>query len=157
MDDIYPKMEDESNTTILHRENINMGKGVYIGKNTYINGYHRAEGGVKIGDRTWIGPGCYLHGAGGITIGNDVGIGPHVKILTSNHTAEDTEIPVKDTPLEFKQVIIGDWCDIGMGAIILPGITIGKGAIVGAGSVVTKNVKSFEVVAGNPARVLCRR
>ena len=146
-----------SNVEISNPDHIEIGDNVVIGSQTIIIGYHHAEGGVVIGDRTWIGPMCYMHGAGGIYIGNDVGIGPGVKILTSSHTGEDTEIPVKNTPLKFDAVIISDGSDIGMGAIILPGITVGKGAIVGAGAVITKNVPPFTTVAGNPARIISTR
>jgi acetyltransferase-like isoleucine patch superfamily enzyme len=64
---------------------------------------------------------------------------------------------VIDNQLEFGEVVIDDGCDIGMGAIILPGVHVGKGAIIGAGSVVTKDVEGFTVVAGNPAKLLRKR
>lgn len=80
-----------------------------------------------------------------------------MKILTSFHQECDIELPVLYNPLKFQPVRICDGADIGIGAIILPGVTIGCGAIVGAGSVVTKNVEDYSVVAGNPARLLRMR
>lgn len=112
---------------------------------------------MKIGDHSWIGQGCFLHGAGGLTIGKAVGIGPGVIILTSQHKDINKEIPVYFSPLEFAEVVLEDGCDIGAGSIILPGVRIGEGAIVGAGSVVTKDVGSYEVWAGVPAKKLRSR
>ena len=112
---------------------------------------------MVIGKGTWVGPGCFFHSAGGIRIGKAVGIGPGVKILTSVHKEGALSKPIIHNRLEFGEVVIEDGGDIGMGAVILPGITIGKGAQVGAGTVVTKNVEPFTVVAGNPARLLRKR
>jgi acetyltransferase-like isoleucine patch superfamily enzyme len=60
-------------------------------------------------------------------------------------------------PLRFGEVTVEDGCDLGVGAVLLPGVRIGEGAIVGAGSVVTRNIPPFTVAAGNPARVLRNR
>ena len=89
-----------------------------------------------------------------ISIGNCVGIGPYVKILTSNHKSENEGIPVLHNIIEFAPVFVDDGCDLGVGSIILPGVTIGKGSIIGAGSVVTKNVPEYVIAAGIPARIL---
>jgi acetyltransferase-like isoleucine patch superfamily enzyme len=98
-----------------------------------------------------------LHAAGGIVIGAEVGIGPHVCILTSTHGEPGRALPIMKGALEFAPVVLEDGCDVGMGALILPGITVGKGAQVGAGAVVTADVPAYAVVAGNPARVLRSR
>jgi len=112
---------------------------------------------MVIGDHVWIGQGCFLHSAGGIEIGKAVGIGPGVTILTSAHKDDDSSIPVMANELEYKKVIIQDGCDIGVGAIILPGVTIGEGAIIGAGSVVNRNVPPYSVAAGVPAQIIRNR
>lgn len=80
-----------------------------------------------------------------------------VKILTSVHKENDLSKPVLFCDLEFKEVVIEDGCDIGIGSIILPGVKIGEGSIVGAGAVVTKDVPPYSVVVGNPARILRKR
>jgi len=59
--------------------------------------------------------------------------------------------------MEFKKVVIGDGCDIGVGSIVLPGVEIGEGSLIGAGSVVTKDIPPYTVYAGNPARFLRKR
>jgi acetyltransferase-like isoleucine patch superfamily enzyme len=110
-----------------------------------------------IGDGTWIGQNCFFHGAGGLSIGKAVGIGPKVSVITSAHKDGDLELPVLHHEIEFKPVTICDGSDIGVGSIILPGVTIGEGAIVGAGSVVTRDVETYSIVAGSPARLLRMR
>lgn len=145
----------EEGVLVFHPEHIRIGRNVYIGHRTILKGYHQNE--IVIGDHTWIGQNCFFHGAAGIRIGKAVGIGPMVQILTSMHRSDDFSKPVLFHPLEFREVIIEDGSDIGIGSIILPGVRIGRGAIVGAGSVVTKEVPPFCIVAGNPARLLRKR
>lgn len=145
----------EEGVKIFHPENIELGKNVYIGHNTILKAYFKNK--LIIGDYTWIGQGCFLHSAGGITIGKAVGIAPCVKILTSKHKEEELDKPILFCELEFKEVIIEDGCDIGIGAIILPGVRVGQGAIIGAGAVVTKSIEPYSVAAGNPAKIIRKR
>jgi acetyltransferase-like isoleucine patch superfamily enzyme len=120
-----------------------------------LKGYHRNE--LIIGDESWIGQQVFMHAAGGIRIGAHVGIGPGVKILTSQHREAGRETPVLFSPIETAPVVIDDDADLGIGVIVLPGVHIGTGAVIGAGSVVTKDVPAYSVVAGVPARVLRHR
>ena len=145
----------EEGVLVFHPQNISIGENVYIGHNTILKGYYKNE--MTIGAHTWIGQCCFLHSAGGITIGKAVGIGPMVKILTSGHREAELSGPVMFNELEFKEVSIEDGCDIGVGATILPGVRIGEGSIVGAGSVVNKNVPPYCVVAGVPAKIIRKR
>ena len=145
----------ERGVMVFHPKNIEIGSNVYIGHNTILKGYYKNR--MIIGDDTWIGQYCFFHSAGGIIIGKAVGIAPHVKILTSIHKEEELNKPVLWCDLELKEVIIEDGSDIGIGAIILPGITVGKGAIIGAGAVVTKDVEPYTVVAGIPAKLIRKR
>lgn len=140
---------------VFHPETIELGRNVYVGHQAILKGYYKNR--MVIGDETWIGQQCFFHSAGGLTIGHNVGIGPGVRIITSAHTEPPRDVPVLDAPVEFKPVRIEDGADLGVGAIILPGVRVGEGAIVGAGAVVTKDVPPFAIVAGNPARVLRER
>ena len=145
----------EKGVLVFHPENIEIGNNVYIGHYTILKGYYKNL--MVIGDHTWIGQQCFLHSAGGLRIGRAVGIGPGVTILTSQHQALDRDIPVYFSPLELAEVVLEDGCDIGAGAIILPGVRIGEGAIVGAGAVVTADIPPFEIWAGVPARKIRER
>ena len=140
----------EKGVLVFHPENIEIGNNVYIGHYTILKGYYKNS--MVIKDDVWIGPKCFLHSAGGLIIEKGVGIGPGVIILTSQHTTGDLENPVYFAPLQFEGVHIEENCDIGAGSIILPGSRIGKGVIIGAGAVVTKNIPPFEIWAGVPAK-----
>lgn len=145
----------EDGVRVWHPENIELGSNVYVGHTAMLKGYYK--GLMRIGADTWIGQGAFLHAAGDITIGCGVGIGPFVKMLTSTHVEVGRERPIMDAPLTFAPIVVGDGCDIGIGSIVLPGVTIGEGVQVGAGAVVTRDVPPFAVVAGNPARILRTR
>jgi len=142
----------EDGVLVFHPEAIELGSNIYIGHNTIIKGYHKNY--FKINDGVWIGQQCFFHSAGGITIGNNVGIGPGVKILTSYHSEEGRSKPILHSKIIFAPVIIEDDADIGIGAIIMPGVTIGKGAQIGAGAVVTTDMKAYSVSVGVPAKTI---
>ncbi len=108
---------------------------------------------VFLGDRNVINFGCLFDGRHyQIKTGSDVSIGPEATILTLGHDPQSPEFADKGG-----DVIIGDRVWIAYRAIILPGVTIGDGAVIGAGSVVTKDVKPYTIVAGNPARFIKQR
>lgn len=150
--EIGPDPVLEAGVLVFHPETISLGRNVYVGHQTILKGYYKNE--MKIGDFVWIGQGCFFHSAGGITIEEEVGIGPHVKILTSVHEEPPRSTPIPRSPLQFAPVHIEAGADIGVNATILPGVRIGRGAMVGAGAVVNKDVPPYAVVAGVPARVL---
>ena len=142
----------ENGILVFHPENIELGSNIYIGHNTILKGYYKNT--MSVGDNSWIGQNCYFHSAGGIKIGENVGIGPNVKILTSFHKEEGIEKPILFSALEFQAVVIEDDADIGIGTIILPGVKIGRGVQIGAGSIITGNIPDFAVAFGAPAKVI---
>ncbi|MDE6660453.1 MAG: sugar O-acetyltransferase [Anaeroplasmataceae bacterium] len=133
LNQIFGKEIDET-TTILPPFYIDYGKNVVIGK------------------RVWIQQGCTFFDRGGITIGDDVFIAPKVNLITLNHIMN----PYERSTTIAKPIKIGNRVWIGIAATILPGVTIGDNAIVAAGAVVTKDVPSNTVVAGNPAKIIKR-
>jgi acetyltransferase-like isoleucine patch superfamily enzyme len=145
----------EAGVLVFHPENVALGRNVYVGHYSILKGYYKNR--LEIGDETWIGQQCFFHAAGGLIIGRSVGIGPGVKILTSQHAQAPRDQAIYSAPIELSPVVIEDGADIGVGAIILPGVTVGRGAQVGAGAVVTRDVPAYAVVAGSPARVLRER
>ena len=108
---------------------------------------------IDIGDNTYIGPGTTIYGHGNILIGANVLISPGVCILSSNHDIKKG-ISMRNQPDLLKPTIIGDDVWIGANAVVLGGVTIEKGAVIGAGSVVTRDVAANAIVAGNPARFI---
>lgn len=134
-----------------HLETFEIGNQVFIGSQSYIQG--RFDGTCIIGNHVWIGPQSYFD-ARDLIIEDYVGWGPGAKVLGSAHTGLPIDVPIIQTDLEIKAVKVETGADIGMNAVILPGVTIGKGSIVGAGAVVTKDVPPFAIVAGVPAKFL---
>ena len=137
-----------------HLDTFEIGEGVFIGAQSYLQG--RFDGLCAIGARTWIGPQSYFD-ARNLIIEEQVGWGPGAKVLGSTHTALPINVPIIQTDLEIKPVRIEAWADVGTGAVILPGVTVGRGSIIGAGAVVTQDVPPFSIAAGVPARVLRSR
>jgi len=110
--------------------------------------------GVRIGNNTAINIHTSLDGNGGLSIGNNVLIGPYCQILTASHNFNARNIPMKEQGINTSPVVIEDDVWLGVGVTVLPGVTIGRGAIVGAGAVVTRNVESFHIVTGVPAKTI---
>jgi acetyltransferase-like isoleucine patch superfamily enzyme len=139
------------NVVLHHPETFEIGDGVFIGEGAMIQG--RFDGRCKIGAAVWIGPFSYFD-ARNLVLGDYVGWGPGAKVLGSMHTGFPLDVPIIRTDLEIEPVYVEDWADIGVNSVLLPGVRIGKGSIVGAGAVVTKDVPSFAKVAGVPAVVV---
>jgi acetyltransferase-like isoleucine patch superfamily enzyme len=112
---------------------LTIGKNVYFGRNTYL-GLHAL---IQIGDHVQIGAYSYL--------------------ISCNHGYADRQIPIYEQGYEAAPIIIEDLVWIGAHVMVLPGVRIGKGAIIGAHSVVTKDIESWSIAAGNPCRVIAQR
>ena len=134
-----------------HPETFEIGDGVVIGEQAFVQG--RFDGRCIIGSHTWIGPQAYLD-ARDLVIGEYVGWGPGARVLGSQHTGMPADVPVIQTDLRIEPVRVEAWADIGVYAVLLPGVTVGRGAIVGAGAVVTADVAPFSIVVGVPARFM---
>jgi len=134
-----------------HPETFEIGRSVFIGAGAYLQG--RFDGRFVIRDKVWIGPQAYFD-ARDLVLEEYVGWGPGAKVLGSAHTGVPADVPIVKTDLHIRPVRVRAWADIGTNAVLLPGVTVGKGAIVGAGAVVTKNVPAFAIVAGVPAQFL---
>lgn len=109
---------------------------------------------MHIGNNVSIHTTCYLDALGGIIIGNNTSIAHASSIISFDHTYLDRSLPIKYCPVETAPVIIREDVWIGCGCRILKGITIGSRCVVAAGSVVTKNVPSYSLVAGVPAKII---
>jgi len=113
---------------------------------------------MSVGDRVHIGVDCFIQAAGGVEIGNNVILGPGVKIWSMNHVFADPDTPVHDQGYEKKPVRIGNDVWIGANAFIMPGADIGDGSIISAHAVVGgKTIPPYSILAGNPARKIGSR
>jgi maltose O-acetyltransferase len=122
---------------------VNIGPDVHLGDGSNI----------RMGERSGLGRGCRVYG--GLTVGDEVMVGPEVAFLASNHRFDRADVPIGHQGIgDLAPPRIEDGAWIGLRATILAGRVVGRGAIVAAGAVVTKDVAPFTIVGGNPATVI---
>lgn len=134
--------------TIILRENVSIDRGVDM----------KSIGGrIEIGRTTYIGPYVCLAGAGNITIGENCLIASHSGIYANNHLFSDLTQPIMTQGTTTRGIVIEDDCWLGTGVKVLDGVRIGRGSVIGAGAVVTKDIPPYSVAVGVPAKVVSRR
>jgi acetyltransferase-like isoleucine patch superfamily enzyme len=158
------------------RGNVKLGKGVYIASGAELiarrdeeiilgdHGFvlrdsllHPYGGKITIGQNFGINPYCVIYGMGGVTIGDNVMMATSCVIVSANHNFERTDIPMTLQGVTCEEIKIGDDVWLGSRVIILAGVEIGEGSVIGAGSVVSKNIPPYSVAVGVPARVIKKR
>lgn len=159
-------------------ENIRLGNNVYLDQDSYL---HACPSGIEIGDdsvimhgtilhvfnfrdlphagitigkRCFIGERSVIRGQGGVRIGNDVLLAPHVQILAIDHVVATSRVPIMEQGIRGEGIVIEDGAWLGAGSIITDGVRVGRNAVVGAGAVVTRDVPDGTVAVGVPARVV---
>lgn len=130
-----------------------IGNGSKISFNVQIENPQK----ITIGTSTIIAHDTILDGRAGLTIGNDVLVGFHSKLLTLTHNFSDPSILIRKQGFSGDPIQLGNDVWIGTSVIILPGIKISDGSIIGAGSVVTKDVPPYVIVGGSPAKIIGKR
>lgn len=131
--------------SLIIKERCELSRGVII--NCY-------GGKVILNNRIYLGEYVIIYGHGGVEIGANTLIAMHTCIVSSNHTIPSQGKHIRDYPDLLLPVIIGDDVWIGANSSILGGVKIGKGAIIGAGSIVTRDIPDYAIAIGNPARVI---
>ena len=145
---------------VILRANTDTEPGIAIANDVSIKEYavvNANTGRISIGARSWIGPYCLIYGNGNVRIGEDVLIAAHSSINTVSHVMRDTDSPINAQGIYCDPVTIEDDVWIGLNCTILQGITIGRGSVVGAGAVVTKDLPPWSVAMGVPARIVGSR
>lgn len=133
---------------IVLRENVDLDRGVDL----------KAHGGcIELGRGTYIGPYVCMAGPGNIRIGQDCLIAAHSGIYANNHVFSDPTISIKEQGTVNQGIVIEDDCWLGTGVKVMDGVTIGRGSVIGAGAVVTKDISPYSVAVGVPAKVISRR
>ena len=116
-----------------------------------------APDGLDIGRYVYIGPKCFINAEGGVHLGEGSILAPEVVILSSSHDYKAANLLPYDVYDEHRPVRIGAGVWVGYRSMICPGVTIGDGAVIAMGAVVTKTVEAGDIVGGNPAKVIGRR
>jgi acetyltransferase-like isoleucine patch superfamily enzyme len=136
------------------------GSYIKIGGNSYLSSHcilNTFDGWITMGSHCTVNSYAILYGQGGLQIGNDVRIAPQVMIMPTNHIYEDPHVPIWRQGLRAKGIKIEDDVWLGAGAIVLDGVTIGKGSVIGAGAVVAKDIPPYSIAVGVPAIVIKKR
>ncbi|MDD5454086.1 MAG: acyltransferase [Candidatus Ratteibacteria bacterium] len=143
--------------TILNPKNIYIGENISILSRVNLDA--NGNGSIKIDDGASININTLIDASenGSITIGKNVMIGPNVVFRASNHNFKDLFIPMKFQGHSGGKIVICDDVWIGANATIVPDVCIGKGSIIGAGAVVTKNIPEYSICVGVPAKVIKKR
>lgn len=149
-DSVFGENSYLAESAVVAESTLKVGVKTFIAAEVMIRG---AE--ITIGDFSTVNPRAYLQGK--ITIGNYVRIAPNVSLIAENHKFDDIFQPIKSQGCSTKGITINDDVWIGASSIILDGITVGAHSIVAAGSIVTKDVPSYSIVGGNPAKLIRNR
>jgi len=150
---LYAKYLNDQSRIYSPEQFKEFGKGAKIHPDVYINMPEK----VVLKDRVEIFSGTIINSNGGLYVGENTGIGYNCTIFTSQHHYRGAKSIPFDNISELKPVIIREYVWIGAGVMIMPGMEIGEGAILGMGSVITKNVPPLAIVIGNPAQIVMYR
>lgn len=140
---------------------ISVGHGVYVFSNARIEGISRYNNNsytphIRLCDGVSIQQGLHLTCANHIEIGKNTAVAANVTITDIHHPYKNIDIPIERQDIEVSEVVIGEDCKIYNGAVILPGVHIGRHVTVGANAVVNINIPDFCVAVGSPARIIKR-
>lgn len=139
----YSEIQGLASQGLNFGDNVTIGKYVQIRPSSYYGGDYGK--GLTIGNNSSIGPNAYVGCSGKITIGDNVMIGPKCSFFAENHNFSNKELTIKQQGVNQKGIILHDNCWIGSNVIVLDGVTIGEGSVIGAGSLVTKNIPAGSV------------
>lgn len=140
----YTEIHGLCSDGLIFGDNVTISRGVMIRPGSY---YGNDLGkGLIMGEHSSIGPHGYIGCSGKITIGKNVMIGPKCSLFAENHVFSDKDVTIKSQGVKQKGITIEDDCWIGSNVIILDGVTIGRGCVIAAGSLITKDVASQSIV-----------
>lgn len=133
------------------RGRIELQDDAWLSRGSYIVA---GEAEVRIGPATYVGHRCLMYGHAGIQVGRDVLLANDVQLICGNHTFARRDVPIRAQPPQGSPIIIEDDVWLGASAIVLGGVTVGRGSVVGAGAVVTQSLPPYSIARGVPARVV---
>ncbi len=136
-------------TKVVIKDYVRLGKDVYLG--TF------PSGSLSIGSNTYIGRYSIILAYDNVQIGKDCLIAPYCHITDTSHNFDDVNQPIRLQQLKAEKVIIEDDVWLGAGVSVLPGVTIGRGSVIGARAVVSKDIPAYSIAVGVPAKVLKKR
>ena len=141
----------------LSSDGVVLSENVTIGKYSIIRGSGSIQTmgkGIKFGRNFGCGDFCFFGCSGGILIGDNVMLGQNVRFHSQNHKFNRMDIPIREQGVESRGILVEDDCWIGAGTTILDGVTIGHGCVIGANTLVNKDIPPYSVAVGNPVRIV---
>ncbi|WP_107840268.1 acyltransferase [Metasolibacillus meyeri] len=153
---IYQDVKFGNGVQLIGMKDISIGKGTIIADNTWINDSVRDNKcQIKIGEKCLIGKNALINGASYLEIGDFCLLAPNVYISNADHTYENINIPIMyQTTKNLGELIIEENVWIGINVVVTGGIRIGRGSVIGANTVVKKDIPPFSIVVGNPAKII---
>jgi len=151
----YAEIHGLCSDGLIFDDYVTIGRGVMIRPSSYYGG--DLGYGLTMGEHSSIGPYGYIGCSGKITIGKNVMFGPKCSLFAENHVFSDIKSSIKSQGVEQKGIVVEDDCWIGSSVTILDGVTIGRGSVIGAGTLVTKDVPAGSVVVDRREKVIRKR
>ncbi len=128
---------------------MHLGDGVELGNNLVL--HTNRQGVIRIGSRTVVSDYVMMHSNDRVEVGEDCYIGPYCVLRDNNHVFQGTDAHWRYTPPIIKPIILGPKCFLGARSYVMPGVTLGEGAVILPGSLVTRNVGAYEIWGGSPS------
>lgn len=151
----YAEIHGLCSKGLIFGDSVTISRGVMIRPSSYYGGDLGV--GLTMGEHSSIGPYGYVGCSGKITIGKNVMFGPKCSLFAENHNFSDTEASIKGQGVNQKGIVIEDDCWIGSNVIILDGVTIGRGSVIGAGTLITKDVPAGSIVVDKRNKIMRAR
>ncbi len=151
----YSEIHGLCSEGLFFGDNVTISRGVMIRPSSYYGG--DLGFGLVMGNNSSIGPHGYIGCSGKIVIGSNVMFGPKCSLFAENHVFSNTETSIKSQGVKQKGIVVEDDCWIGSNVVILDGVTIGKGSVIGAGTLIAKDVPAGSVVIDKRNRILKER
>lgn len=142
---------DSSNNKIILKNDVHISRGCTLRMSS------GRKGDLYIEDNVHISQNSYINANGGVRIGKDCLFGPNVSIISSNHAYKNPDVPIRLQGTIEREVIIEEDVWLGANSSVMPGVKIGKCAVIGSGTVVTKDIPSYAIAVGIPAKVVGKR
>ena len=147
----YVELHGLCSDGLIFGDYVTVSRGVMIRPSSYYGGDYGQ--GLVMGEHSSFGPYCYVGCSGKIIIGKNVMFGPKCSLFAENHNFSDTEVSIKSQGVNQKGITVEDDCWIGSNVTILDGVTIGRGSVIGAGTLITKDVPAGSIVIDRRNRI----